>query len=89
MSSSTAQDHVSGQSNKPLSRPPHALTSEQVLQELNSNATTGLNPEEVGRRIGEYGANELEQSKGVQPLKVLMEQIFNAMTLVSSRAAHG
>lgn len=83
MSGSGVQDHVSGQSNKPLSRPPHALTAEQVLDELSSNVATGLNPEEEGRRLGEYGPNELERSKGVQPLKVLAEQIFNAMTLVS------
>ena len=76
-------EHVSGQSNKPLSRPPHSVTSAQVLEELKSNATSGLSPEEVPQRLAEYGPNELEQNKGVQPIKIFLEQIFNAMTLVS------
>lgn len=75
-------EHLSGQANKPLSRPPHSLGSQQVLEELQSNSVSGLDPEEVPRRIEEYGPNELDQRKGVQPVKIFMEQIFNAMTLV-------
>ncbi|KAF4464839.1 potassium sodium efflux P-type ATPase fungal-type [Fusarium albosuccineum] len=75
-------EHVSGQSNKPLSQPPHSLTSQQVLDELCSDASTGLTPEEIPRRLEEMGPNELEQKKGVQPIKIFLEQVFNAMTLV-------
>ncbi|KAJ3504363.1 hypothetical protein NM208_g16350 [Fusarium decemcellulare] len=75
-------EHVSGQSNKPLSQPPHSLTSQQVLDELHSNASTGLSPEEIPQRLEEMGPNELEQKKGVQPIKIFFEQVFNAMTLV-------
>lgn len=75
-------EHVSGQSNKPLSRPPHSLTSQQVLEELRSDATTGLAPDEIPRLLEEMGPNELEQKRGVQPIKIFLEQIFNAMTLV-------
>ena len=75
-------EHVSGQCNKPLPQPPHSLTSQQVLDELHSNATTGLCPEEIPRRLEEMGSNELEQEKGVRPAKIVLEQIFNAMTLV-------
>ena len=78
------ETHVSGQSNTPLSRPPHALSSEEVLQGLKSDELTGLSPEEAHRRLHEHGPNELERKKGVQPLKIFFEQIFNAMTLVSS-----
>ncbi|KAJ4267019.1 hypothetical protein NW762_003117 [Fusarium torreyae] len=74
--------HISGQSNKPLSQPPHSLTSQQVLQELHSDATTGLSLEEIPRRLEEMGPNELEQKAGVQPVKIFLEQVFNAMTLV-------
>lgn len=74
--------HISGQANKPLSQPPHSLTSQQVLDELSSNPETGLSPEEVPRRLEEMGPNELEQKAGVQPIKIFLEQIFNAMTLV-------
>ncbi|EXA31185.1 potassium/sodium efflux P-type ATPase, fungal-type [Fusarium oxysporum f. sp. pisi HDV247] len=74
--------HISGQANKPLSQPPHSLTSQQVLDELCSNSATGLRPEEVPQRLEEMGPNELEQKAGVQPVKIFVEQIFNAMTLV-------
>ncbi|KAJ3944553.1 uncharacterized protein N0V96_006091 [Colletotrichum fioriniae] len=76
------QEHVSGQSNKPLSRPPHSLEAVQVLKELHVDATQGLDPDDAVRRLAELGRNELRQQKGVQPLKIFLEQIFNAMTLV-------
>lgn len=75
-------EHISGQSNKPLSQPPHSLTSHQVLDELHSDATTGLAPEEIPQRLEEMGRNEVEQKGGVKPVKIFLEQIFNAMTLV-------
>lgn len=81
-------EHVPGQSNKPLSQPPHSLTSQQALDELRSNATTGLSSEEIPQRLEEMGPNELEQNKGVQPIKIFLEQIFNAMTLVRRRQPH-
>ncbi|KAF4981455.1 hypothetical protein FZEAL_2743 [Fusarium zealandicum] len=75
-------EHVSGQCNKPLSQPPHSLTSQQVLDELHSNAERGLDPETISQCLQDMGPNELEQKKGVQPVKIFFEQIFNAMTLV-------
>lgn len=72
-----------GQSNKPLSRPPHALEFEVVLKELSVDSSSGLQDDEASRRLIEYGPNELQQKKGVQPVKIFLEQIFNAMTLVS------
>lgn len=72
-----------GQSNKPLSRPPHALEFEVVLKELSVDSFSGLQGDEAARRLIEYGPNELQQKKGVQPVKIFLEQIFNAMTLVS------
>ncbi|KAH6605261.1 cation transporting ATPase [Trichoderma cornu-damae] len=73
---------VSGQSNKPMSQPAHSLTGEQVLVELQANPSSGLSAGEAARRLKELGPNELARQKGVQPLKVFLEQIFNAMTLV-------
>lgn len=73
----------SGQSNKPLSRPPHALEFEVVLKELSVDSSSGLQDDEASRRLIQYGPNELHQTKGVQPVKIFLEQIFNAMTLVS------
>ncbi|GKT84106.1 potassium/sodium efflux P-type ATPase [Colletotrichum tofieldiae] len=75
-------NHVSGQSNKPISRPAHALTPEQVIQELRANSDDGLTPEDAKARLDEYGRNEFGEEAGVQPLKIFIGQIANAMTLV-------
>ncbi|OLN88991.1 Sodium transport ATPase 2 [Colletotrichum chlorophyti] len=75
-------NHVSGQSNKPMSRPAHALTTEQVVQELRANTDDGLTPDEAKSRLEVYGRNEFGAEKGVQPVKIFIGQIANAMTLV-------
>lgn len=75
-------NHVSGQSNKPMSRPAHALATEQVVQELRANPDDGLSPEDAKTRLEEYGRNEFGADKGVQPVKIFIGQIANAMTLV-------
>lgn len=74
--------HVSGQSNVPMSRPAHSMSSEETLKELRADATSGLSSDEAAQRLASAGRNELEQKKGVQPIKIFIEQIFNAMTLV-------
>lgn len=76
-------NHVSGQANKPLSRPPHALTIEQTVEELKANPEDGLNDSDAKARLEEYGRNQFGAEKGVQPVKILVAQIANAMTLVS------
>ncbi|KAK2015047.1 potassium/sodium efflux P-type ATPase [Colletotrichum eremochloae] len=75
-------NHVSGQSNKPISRPAHALTAEQVVQELRANPDDGLTPQDAKARLDEFGRNEFGEEAGVQPLKIFIGQIANAMTLV-------
>ncbi|KAL0944661.1 sodium p-type [Colletotrichum truncatum] len=75
-------EHISGQSNKPLSRPPHVLEFGQVIEELGVDTTQGLTSEDAARRLVELGRNEFQQKKGVQPLKIFLGQIFNAVTLV-------
>jgi Na+-exporting ATPase len=76
------QQHVSGQSNKPLSRPAHALSHEDVVSELETDALDGLAPAEAARRLEELGKNQLGEAEGAQPLKIIVAQIANAMTLV-------
>jgi Na+-exporting ATPase len=80
-----AQDkpaHVSGQSNTPISAPAHALTYEQVVEELKGDSTDGLSSDEAKRRLEEYGRNEFGDDKGVQPLRIFIAQIANALTFV-------
>lgn len=84
-----AEGHTSGQSNRPLSLPAHALTSAQVEEELGGNSLNGLAPEEAAKRIEEFGKNELGDAEGVQPLRIVLAQIANAMTMVSSGVREG
>ncbi|ESZ96444.1 potassium/sodium efflux P-type ATPase [Sclerotinia borealis F-4128] len=82
MAKSDIVEHVSGQSNKPLTKPAHALKYEQVAQELEVNLEDGLTKVESDNRLALYGKNELDDGPGVQPIKILIHQVANAMILV-------
>lgn len=75
-------DHVSGQSNKPMSKPAHALKWTQVVEELKADPEDGLSSADAKARLEEYGRNELGDTGGVNPGKILLRQVANAMTLV-------
>ncbi|KAI8660212.1 Cation-ATPase-N domain-containing protein [Fusarium keratoplasticum] len=74
--------HVSGQANTPMTAPAHALTYEQVAEQLNANLEDGLTSDEAKGRLEQYGRNEFGAEKGVQPVKIFIGQIANALTLV-------
>ncbi|CZS89197.1 hypothetical protein WAI453_010355 [Rhynchosporium graminicola] len=74
--------HVSGQSNKPISAPAHALTGEALVAELGVDTENGLTSEQAKAKLDEYGENKLDESDGVQPIKILVKQIANAMILI-------
>ncbi|CAK1355304.1 Calcium-transporting ATPase 3 [Cercospora beticola] len=76
------EEHVSGQSNQPLSQPAHCLKWKQVAEELNADIDDGLTASEASSRLEQFGKNELGDGKGVNPGKILVRQIANAMTLV-------
>ncbi|CRK17088.1 hypothetical protein BN1723_011218 [Verticillium longisporum] len=82
LSEDAVANHVSGQANKPLSRPPHCLTIDETVAELKANAEDGLTDADAKARLEEYGRNQFGEEKGVQPVKILVAQIANAMTLV-------
>ncbi|GKT52209.1 sodium- and chloride-dependent GABA transporter 1 [Colletotrichum spaethianum] len=77
-----AESHVSGQSNKPLSQPAHALTFQQLAEELRANTDHGLSAADAKTRLEEYGHNDLGEAEGVQPFKIIIAQVANAMTMV-------
>ncbi|KAK1985740.1 potassium/sodium efflux P-type ATPase [Colletotrichum cereale] len=77
-----ADSHVSGQSNKPLSQPAHALTFQQLAEELQTNTDHGLSAAHAKARLDEYGHNDLGEAEGVQPFKIIVAQFANAMTMV-------
>lgn len=76
------QEHVSGQANKPMTAPAHALKIEEVVEQLRANVEVGLSNDEAKGRLEEYGRNEFGEQEGVQPLKIFIGQIANALTLV-------
>ena len=78
--------HVSGQANRPLSRPAHALPWIQVVEETKGNPKDGLADAEAERRLEEYGHNELGDASGPDPFKIFIGQVANAMTLVRAHS---
>lgn len=74
--------HVSGQANEKLSALPHELSAEQAAQEIGANLEDGLTTSEAESRLQKYGRNELDDGPGVSPVKILIRQVANAMTLV-------
>ncbi|KAF3071753.1 Sodium transport ATPase 2 [Trichoderma lentiforme] len=74
--------HASGQSNEPMSKPAHALSIQQVVDELGANILDGLPEAEANTRLQKYGKNDLGEAEGAQPIKIIIAQIANAMTLV-------
>lgn len=76
------EGHVSGQSNRPLTRPAHCLTLEQVVQELQADKVSGLSAEEASRRHAEYGNNDLGEAQTASITRILIAQVANAMTMV-------
>lgn len=74
--------HVSGQANTPLSLPPHALSCSAFIEEIQAVPEDGLTDAEAKSRLEIHGTNELDDGPGVQPVKILIRQIANAMILV-------
>lgn len=75
-------EHVSGQSNKPLTKPAHALERDDIVRQLEADIDNGLTSSIASQRLNQYGPNELDDGPGVQPIKILIRQIANAMMLV-------
>ncbi|KAL9115891.1 MAG: hypothetical protein Q9227_000259 [Pyrenula ochraceoflavens] len=65
-----------------MSKPAHCLTVQSLSQELDANLRDGLSAAESDRRLKEFGRNELDEGEGVQPVKILVRQVANAMMLV-------
>jgi Ca2+-transporting ATPase len=65
----------------------YLLSSNEVLQRLNTDASTGLDSTEAGRRLTEYGPNELEESGGHTWWQILIEQFLNLLTVILIIAA--
>ncbi|KAI5863745.1 potassium/sodium eff [Durotheca rogersii] len=73
---------LSGQSNRPLTKPAHSLERGDVVQQLEADVENGLATPAAQQRLQDYGRNELDDGPGVQPVKILIRQVANAMMLV-------
>jgi P-type Na+/K+ transporter len=78
----TSENHIPGQANKPLTKLAHALSYSEVIQEVKADAEDGLTASEAEIRLEEHGRNVFSETGGVQPLKILIRQVANAMMLV-------
>ncbi|GIK41854.1 MAG: ATPase [Chloroflexota bacterium] len=65
----------------------YQLHLDEVLQQLNTDAITGLTQAEVSRRLEQYGPNALIEQGLKSPWKILLEQLTNVMTIILIVAA--
>src|SRR5690606_14250497 len=61
-------------------------TIEECFKELNTDASHGLGKDEVLKRQAEH-ANIIEQSTGINPIKIFLSQFTDTMVLVLMAAS--
>ncbi|KAI5957889.1 hypothetical protein CANMA_004372 [Candida margitis] len=60
----------------------YRLTIDELVKELNTDASNGLSDVEAKARLDKYGANNLGEEDSISYTKILAHQVFNAMILV-------
>ncbi|MBE9039003.1 cation-translocating P-type ATPase [aff. Roholtiella sp. LEGE 12411] len=60
----------------------HSLEVDKALDLLDSNADSGLTPQEIQQRLQKYGPNELEENAGRSTWEILLDQFKNIMLLM-------
>ena len=65
----------------------YQLPLDEVLQQLNTAAATGLPETEATQRLEQYGPNVLIEQGLKSPWKILLEQLTNVMTIILIVAA--
>ncbi|MEH2382312.1 MAG: cation-transporting P-type ATPase [Nostoc sp.] len=60
----------------------HSLEVDKALDLLDSNADSGLTPQEIQQRLQKYGPNELEEIAGRKAWEILLDQFKNIMLLM-------
>ncbi|KAH8726453.1 hypothetical protein GQ44DRAFT_758739 [Phaeosphaeriaceae sp. PMI808] len=76
------EGHSPGQANDPLTKPAHALSFKEVIEQTQCNPDDGLITSEAKTRLEKHGQNDLGDDGGVSPGKILSRQVANAMTLI-------
>jgi P-type Ca2+ transporter type 2C len=60
----------------------HTLEPDKVLHRLRSDQERGLNSEEVGKRLAEFGPNELRKEEKASPFSLLLSQFKNVLIII-------
>ena len=60
----------------------HTLETDKVLHRLRSDRNRGLTPEEVGKRLAEYGPNELRKEEKASPFSLFLSQFKNLLIVI-------
>ena len=60
----------------------HTNTAKEAVQNLDSDAVSGLSKEEVKERIREYGQNKLPEDTGVSPVALFLRQFKSPLVLI-------
>lgn len=66
--------------------PFHSLTADETLQKL-SSGNDGLKPEEAGKRLEEYGRNEIPEKGRINPFLLFVKQFKDFLILILVVAA--
>jgi P-type Na+/K+ transporter len=61
---------------------PHTMSVAQTIDKLSTDPEFGLTADEAASRLRIHGQNALDDGPSVQPLKILVNQVANAMMLV-------
>ena len=58
------------------------MTTEEVINKLNTNINTGLPSSEIGKRRAKYGKNILPKEKTRSILKIALSELLNSITII-------
>src|SRR3989344_953638 len=67
--------------------PWHVFSAPEVIEKLNTNATTGLSDDEALYRLKKYGQNRLIASVKVSPVVLFLDQFKNSLIIILLAAA--
>ena len=67
--------------------PPHLLSPEEISKKWDTDLSNGLDQIEAGRRLSEYGANDLIELRRRGPFAILFDQVKDIMVLILVAAA--
>lgn len=70
-----------------LFKDPYTLTSEDIVNQLNSDIEFGLKKKQTEERIKKFGKNQLPQKKPKSKWRIFIEQFFNPINYILAGAA--